>query len=92
VPLLALKILMFVAIVAVVNLPFGSYRNTTRKFSVAWFASIHLPIPFIIILRMVIFPDMLWIIPFSIGSAIAGQIIGKRFNWFDRGGIEVETV
>ena len=90
-PFLA-KILVFIAVVTILNIPFGSYRNTTRKFSFLWFLSIHIPIPLIILMRRSLFHESihiwslsispLWIIPFSISAAIFGQIIGKRFNWF----------
>lgn len=90
-PLLA-KILLFIFVVILLNIPFGSYRNKTRKFSIAWFLSIHLPIPLIILMRRSLFYESihigsfslnpLWIIPFSISAAVAGQLIGKRFNWF----------
>ena len=87
-----IKILIFIAVVVILNIPFGSYRNLTRKFSVAWFASIHLPIPAIILMRRSLFHEAidigsvsispLWIIPFSITAAIYGQMLGKRFKWF----------
>jgi hypothetical protein len=76
----------------VLNIPFGSWRNLTRKFSIAWFISIHLPIPVIIIMRRGIFElDYLWVIPFSIAAAIFGQIIGKRLALFGYRA-EAETV
>jgi len=80
---IALRIIAFIVTSVVLNIPFGSWRNLTRKFSVAWFVSIHLPIPFIILMRGSIF-DLytLWIIPFSIGAAIFGQIIGNRLALF----------
>ncbi len=34
---IALRIVAFMATSAVLNIPFGSWRNLTRKFSVAWF-------------------------------------------------------
>ena len=90
-PFLA-KILLFIVVVTVLNIPFGSYRNLTRKFSVAWFLSIHLPIPAIIVMRRMLFNEAidigslslspLFIIPFSISAAVYGQMLGKRFKWF----------
>lgn len=89
---LILKIMAFAVAVFVINLPFGSYRNTTRKFSPAWFLAIHLPIPLVIVLRLLIFPGQLWVIFISLAADIAGQIIGGRFNWFGNVDIESETV
>ena len=80
---IALRIVAFMATSVVLNITFGSWRNLTRKFSVTWFVTIHLPIPFIILMRRSIFDlHPLWIIPFSIGAAIFGQIIGKRLALF----------
>lgn len=78
----AVKILAFIVITVALNIPFGSYRNLTRKFSVAWFLAIHLPIPFIIIMRTVVFHLPLWIIPISLAADIAGQVVGSRLDLF----------
>ena len=87
---LLLKIIAFAVAVFVINLPFGSYRNTTRKFSPAWLLSIHLPIPLVIVLRLLIFPGLSWIIIISLAADIAGQIIGGRYNWFGKVNIQSE--
>ena len=80
---IALRIVAFMVTSAVLNIPFGSWRNLTRKFSVAWFVSIHLPIPGIILMRKDIFGLDYWqVIPFSIAAAVFGQIIGKRLALF----------
>jgi hypothetical protein len=61
------------------NLPFGHLRAPTKKFSVAWFLYIHLPIPAIIIMRRAF--DFDWkVIPVMIAAAVAGQVIGARLN------------
>jgi hypothetical protein len=61
------------------NLPFGHLRAPTKKFSVAWFLYIHLPIPAIIFMRKIF--DFDWkVIPLMIAAAIAGQVIGSRLN------------
>lgn len=80
---IALRIVAFMATSAVLNIPFGSWRNLTRKFSVAWFVSIHLPIPGIILMRKDIFGLDYWqVIPFSVAAAVAGQMVGKRLALF----------
>jgi hypothetical protein len=61
------------------NLPFGHFRAPTKKFSVAWFLYIHLPIPAIIFMRKIF--DFDWkVIPLMIAAAVAGQVIGARLN------------
>ncbi|MBI5885792.1 MAG: hypothetical protein HZB85_04330 [Deltaproteobacteria bacterium] len=76
-PVIVVIILMLAAFV--LNLPFGYLRAPTKKFSVKWFAYIHLPIPFIIALRLL--AGMSYrIIPLLIVAAIAGQLVGGKFN------------
>ncbi len=62
-----------------INLPFGYLRAPTKKFSIAWFLYIHLPIPAIFLLRK-FFGLGYEIIPIIIAGAVAGQIIGSRLN------------
>ncbi|MDP1809548.1 MAG: hypothetical protein Q8L35_08445 [Actinomycetota bacterium] len=76
--ILAEKLIVFVIVGTALNIPFGSYRRLTRKFSVAWLLSIHLPVLFLILLRSVAFHLPVWSIAFSLASAVAGQIIGDR--------------
>ena len=82
--LLIWKIAAFMTLTVAINVPFGSYRNLTRKFSLAWWLAIHLPIPFIILMRSSVFHLPVWIIPLSLGSAVFGQIIGSRAALFGR--------
>lgn len=63
----------------ILNLPFGYFRAPTKKFSFKWFLYIHLPIPFIYILRTV--AEMSYrVIPLLVLGAIIGQIFGGRLN------------
>lgn len=63
----------------VLNLPFGYLRMNTKKFSVMWFVYIHLPIPFIFILRNMAGLGYVYI-PLMVAGALAGQLIGGRLN------------
>ena len=44
--------LILIAIIFVLNLPFGMWRATTKRFSLGWFISIHLPVIAAIVLRL----------------------------------------
>jgi hypothetical protein len=69
--LLALVIVIAIAI----NLPFGAWRTTTRKFSLKWFLSIHLPIPAIFVIRRA--AGFGWdYVPVMIACAATGQLLG----------------
>ena len=76
---LQIRIIMLVISAFIMNLPLGYLRAVTRKFSFKWFLYIHLSIPFIILIRLGL-KISYWFIPFSIGSAVAGQIIGARLR------------
>lgn len=59
------------------NIPLGYLRMGSPKYSLRWFVYIHLSVPFIIGLRIT--NNISWhVIPFSIGLAVAGQMIGSR--------------
>lgn len=78
---LEIAILVFeVAMFALaLNIPFGHFRAPTKKFSIAWFAYIHLPIPAIFVFRKAAGLGY-GAIPFIVAGAVAGQIIGARLN------------
>lgn len=61
------------------NLPFGWIRSKTRKFSLAWFACVHAPIPFVAAIRILTHTS--WeFIPLFLLVSVAGQIIGARLK------------
>lgn len=60
-----------------VNLPFGYLRSRSRRYSLRWFTYIHLPVFFIIALRVVSQTDYRFI-PLFIIAAIAGQYWGGK--------------
>lgn len=67
----------------IVNLPFGYLRGRFRKLSFWWFASIHLPVPLIIIIRKFFDLHLTWeLAPFLVGSFFLGQFAGRRFYKF----------
>jgi hypothetical protein len=74
--------LMFASMgILVLNLPFGFWRGGVRKFSPAWFLSIHLPVPLMAAVRLIC--GIGWHLatfPVLIVSFIAGQWIGKFFR------------
>jgi len=78
---MALPTRIFILVVSafIMNVPLGYLRQATRKFSFKWFLYIHLSIPFIILIRLSLGISY-WYIPFSIGSAVGGQVIGARLR------------
>lgn len=65
--------------VFVLNLPFGYWRAGTRKFSWQWALAIHLPVPFVILLRVYSGLGWQWIsFPVLISAFFLGQFAGAR--------------
>lgn len=59
----------------IVSVPCGYLRQNFKKYSFMWFLLIHIPIPFIVLLR--IKAGFGWqVIPLTLGGSVAGQIIG----------------
>jgi hypothetical protein len=71
--------------VLIVNLPFGFWRAGLRKFSVPWFAAIHLPILLVVGMRLL--SGLGWRLatfPVLLGAYFAGQYFGgvlRRRTW-----------
>jgi len=67
--------------VFILNLPFGIWRARTKKFSLKWFLSVHVPIPFVIGIRFLF--DLgfkWWTYPFLVGAFFTGQFIGGKIK------------
>ena len=61
------------------NIPFGYWREGTRKFSKGWFLAVHLPVPFIVAARLGFGASWRWI-PLFVFSFFLGQWIGARIR------------
>ncbi len=61
------------------NLPFGFLRSKSSKYSFRWFLYIHLPVPFIYLLRRVLMFN-LSAVPVLIIAAAIGQVWGGKIN------------
>lgn len=62
------------------NLYFGHLRSRSRKYSLQWFLYIHVPIPFVVIARVLSHLDLRYI-PIFVCAAITGQILGGRLDF-----------
>ena len=66
-------------VVFLINLPFGYMRSRSAKFSKKWMMAVHIPVPFVFLLR--IFSGLNWtVIPLLVLSDIAGQIAGGKLR------------
>lgn len=74
-----MKLLLIILITLLLNLPFGMYRVKTKRFSLAWFASIHIPIPFVYWLRIKAGYGIK-AIPLMVLMAVIGQVTGGKIR------------
>ena len=77
-----MKITLVAFAVLLLNIPFGYWRSKVRKYSPQWFLSIHIPIPFVILLR--IYSDIgfaFYTYPILVGAFFLGQLIGAKINF-----------
>lgn len=75
----SLSVIGLVVLAFIISIPCGYLRENFRKYSFMWFLLIHIPIPFIVLLR--IESGISWhVIPLTLGGSIAGQIAGGRLN------------
>lgn len=61
------------------NIPFGYWREHVKKFSPPWFFAVHLPIPFVVIMRIYSGLGFKFITyPVILGAYFFGQFIGSK--------------
>jgi hypothetical protein len=68
-----------ILLVFLLNLPFGYIRSKSAKFSRGWMMAIHIPVPFVFLLR--VFSGFnLTVIPLLVLSDVAGQLVGGKLR------------
>jgi hypothetical protein len=76
-----LKLLIVALIVFIINVPFGYWRDSVKKFSVKWFLAVHLPVPLVVLVR--IYSDLgfqLVSYPVIVGAFFLGQYAGALIH------------
>lgn len=67
--------------VFVLNIPFGYWRESVRKFSASWVLAIHLPVPLVVLMRIYAGIGFVWYTyPLLVGAFFLGQYIGVRLH------------
>jgi hypothetical protein len=67
-------------LVLIINLPFGFWRAQTNTFSRYWFLAVHLPVPIVILLRLVACTGLqLKTLPIFVCAFLSGQFLGGKF-------------
>ncbi len=74
---MVLNLIIVSLLVFVLNIPFGYWRANVKKFSLQWALAIHIPIPFIIALRIYESIGFAWYTYiFLVGAFFLGQQFG----------------
>jgi hypothetical protein len=71
--------------VIIINIPFGYWRANVRRFSLQWFLAVHIPVVFVIALRLASHLGFTWysyvvlVTAFFLGQQF-GSLINKRLK------------
>lgn len=71
------KLIIISLIVFVLNIPFGYWRANVRRFSTQWFMAIHIPVPFIVGLRLLSGIGFAW---YTYLFLVLGFFLGQQFG------------
>lgn len=78
-----MKLVLVSLIVFLMNIPFGYWRANVKKFSLQWVLSIHLPVPFIILMRIYGDIGFAWytyvflVAAFFLGQKLGGMLLAN---------------
>jgi hypothetical protein len=76
-----LRIFIVALIVFLFNIPFGYWRAKVKKFSLQWALSIHIPVPFVVLLRIYSNIGFQFITyPILIFAFFSGQFLGSKIS------------
>jgi len=65
------------AAVLILNLPFGFWRAGAPRFSRSWLLAVHVPVPIVVLLRLLSgLGFQLYTFPVVVGAFFGGQLIG----------------
>jgi len=79
--------MLITLLVFILNIPFGYWRANVKRFSRQWFLAIHIPVPFIVALRLLSDIGFAWYTYlFLVGGFYLGQQFGSILMlWVHRG-------
>jgi len=81
-----IKLIIVALLVFILNIPFGYWRANVKRFSTQWFLAIHLPVPFIVAMRLLAGIGFAWYTyVFLVGAFFLGQKLGSvLMNWIHK--------
>lgn len=73
------KLILITILVFILNIPFGYWRANVKNFSTQWFLAIHIPVPFIVALRLLSGVGFSW---YTYIFLVGGFFLGQKFGSF----------
>jgi len=74
-----MNLLFAVVFIFILNIPFGYWRANVKKFSLQWALAIHIPVPFVVAIR--VYSNIgfeLYTYPILIAAFFTGQFLGAK--------------
>ena len=71
------KLIIITILVFLLNIPFGYWRANVKRFSTQWFLAIHIPVPFIVAMRILSGVGFGWE---TYLFMVAGYFLGQQFG------------
>jgi hypothetical protein len=73
-----MRLFLLLLVVLVLNLPFGYWRASVKRFSTRWFLAVHIPVPLVVAAR--ILTGVGWglsSLPLVLAAFFGGQFLGS---------------
>jgi hypothetical protein len=71
------KLFLIGLTVVIINIPFGYWRANVRRFSLQWFLAVHIPVAFVIALRLASHLGFTW---YSYVVLVTAFFMGQQFG------------
>lgn len=71
------KLILIALLAFILNVPFGYWRANVNRFSSQWFLAIHIPVPFIVALRLLSGIGFSW---YTYVLLVGGFFLGQKFG------------
>jgi len=81
-----MKLLISTLAIYILNIPFGYWRANVKNFSLQWFIAVHVPVAFVILLRIMVnigfafYTYPLFIFAFFLGQYSGSKVYSQRKN------------
>ena len=76
-----MKVFYDAVLILFLNIPFGYWRGHVKKFSKQWFLAVHIPVPFVILIRIYSHIGFqFYTYPILVGAFFLGQFAGGKIK------------